>query len=97
MATKDANGAVSTADYDLYERTRHHNAPDGGITTWSYTDSQPPSFSVTSPIDGVNSRNSEGDLDGLGRTIHSTLLSDPDGADTVDTTYDGMGRVATRR
>jgi RHS repeat-associated protein len=94
-ATKDANGAVSTADYDLYGRTLHHNAPDGGITTWNYTDSQPPSFTVTSPIDGVISRKSEGDLDGLGRTMHSKLLSDPDGADTVDTTYDGLGRVAT--
>ena len=94
-ATKDANGAVSTADYDLYGRTRHHNAPDGGITTWNYTDSQPPIFTVTSPIDGVNTRNSEGDLDGLGRMMRSKLLSDPDGTDTVDTTYDGLGRVAT--
>jgi YD repeat-containing protein len=94
-ATKDANGAVSTADYDLYGRTLHHNAPDGGITSWNYTDSQPPSFTVTNPIDAVNSRKSEGDLDGMGRTMHSKLLSDPDGADTVDTTYDGLGRVAT--
>src|SRR5580698_107793 len=31
--------------------------------------------------------------DGLGRTIHSELTSDPEGMVTVDTVYDGDGRV----
>ena len=95
-ATQDANGAISTWDYDLYGRTLHNNWPNSGSTAWNYTDfPQPPTFTATSTITASLNHIGEGDLDGLGRVMHNKLLSDPNGVVTVDTTYDGVGRVAT--
>jgi YD repeat-containing protein len=38
----------------------------------------------------------ETDVDGLGRVIHTRLLSDPAGTDTVDISYDGLDQIVTR-
>ena len=94
-AAKDPNGAIASSDYDVYGRTLHTNAPNGGNTTWSYTDTQPPTFTATSTITASLLHVAEGDLDGLGRAAHTKLVSDPSGMDTVDSTYDGLGRVVT--
>jgi RHS repeat-associated protein len=92
---KDANGQVSTSDYDLLNRTLHSNAPDGSSTTWAYTDTQPPSFTATRTVTPSLNHIGEADLDGLGRLVTKKLNSDPEGTDIVDLTYDGEGRVAT--
>jgi YD repeat-containing protein len=92
---KDANGKVTTWGYDFLNRTLQTNAPDGGSTSWTYNDTQPPTFTASSTITAQLNRLEEGDMDGLGRAIHTKLTSDPDGVDTVDTTYDVLGRVAT--
>ena len=94
-AVQDANGAVTSSDYDLYERMRHRIAPDNGTTTWNFNDTQPPSFTASTIITSALTRADEGDMDGLGRVSHSKLVSDPAGTDTVDTTYDGLGRIST--
>ncbi len=95
IANKDLNGQISTWDYDFLNRTRHSNAPDGGGATWTYTDTQPPTFTVTTVITTTPALNhvSEGDMDGLGRVSHTKLLSDPVDVDTIDTMYDAAGRV----
>jgi RHS repeat-associated protein len=98
IAAKDANGQVTTWDYDFLNRMRHANAPDRGNTTWTYNDTQPPTFTASTTISTtptITTLTSEGDLDGLGRAVHTKLTSDPDGTDSVDTTYDGVGRVST--
>jgi RHS repeat-associated protein len=95
IAAKDPNGAVTTSDYDVYGRTKQKVAPDTGTTTWNYNDVASPTFTVTSPITSTVNHVGEGNLDGLGRMSHSKLVSDPQGTDTVDTTYDGRGEVFT--
>jgi RHS repeat-associated protein len=94
-AQKDVNGGVTTESFDLYKRILHKTVPDTGSSQWAYTDSQPPFFTASSPINSSVSYSVEGDLDGLGRPIHSKITSDPSGVDTVDTTYDGLGRAVT--
>jgi hypothetical protein len=91
-AVKDQNGQISTWDYDVFNRTRHANAPDGGKSTWDYTDVQPPTFTVTSPVTSTVNRVEEGDSDGLGRMSHSKLISDPQGTDTVERHVRWTGR-----
>jgi YD repeat-containing protein len=67
-----------------------------GYKKYTYTDT-PGSLAVTeqdyqstngTTVTHVN------DFDGLGRVLH-TVTSDPEGPDTVDTTYDLLGRVAS--
>src|SRR5262249_48754373 len=94
-AAKDLNGQIISWDYDLYNRTLHQHNPDTGGTTWAYNDTQPPSFTTSSSIAAGLNRGEEGDLDGLGRVVHTKLTSDPEGVDTVDTTYDNNGRAST--
>src|SRR5262249_25480182 len=45
--SKDANGQISTSDYDFLNRILHSNAPDKGQITWVYNDTQPPIVTVT--------------------------------------------------
>ena len=92
---KDANGQVTNWSYDFLNRTLQVNAPDGGNTSLTYNDVQPPTFTASTTIIGQTKRGVEGDIDGLGRAIHTKLTTDPEGVDTVDTTYDSLGRVAT--
>lgn len=92
---QDANLGLTTSTYDLYHRILTKTVPDRGFSQWSYNDSQPPSFTATSGINPSLTFSVEGDLDGLGRTTHSKVTSDPSGTDTVDTTYDALGRVST--
>lgn len=94
-AEKDANGGITNLDYDIYQRTKQKTAANGGSTVWKYTDTLPPSFTATSDITSSLSHIVEADLDGLGRAAHKKLVSDPAGADVVDITYDGVGKMAT--
>ena len=77
--------------------------PDGGLTTYCYTDWLPGnSFPAASSVRKSALENTSGTyitsntiLDGMGHTIHSQATSDPAGSDVVDTVYSGLGQVYT--
>lgn len=87
---------------DPLDRLSEVDLPDNGKSTISYDDSGN-SSTTRKLISGTLSGSScsgtcettESVRDGMFHTIHSYVLSDPDGQDNVDTTYDGEGRVLT--
>jgi RHS repeat-associated protein len=104
-STTDPNLQPTTKTYDVMGRLTQVNYPDGGQTTYCYTDlggatcsqaSAPPYAVVTTKkITSSLNETSTNIFDGLGRVIQTQLNSDPDGVDYVDTTYDADGRKAT--
>ena len=67
--------------------------PDGGGTSYSYSDSSPnPTVQTTEVINSSTSKISVAVMDGLGHTIQ-TQLTDPDGKDYVDAIFNGEGQV----
>jgi RHS repeat-associated protein len=81
------------------------NHPDGGLSQIQYTSATVHDFctlisgSVTSfcaPGSGSLARHDETVLDGLARTLHQDLVSDPSGETYVDTAYDSLGRLYTQ-
>ena len=71
--------------------------PDGGSTTYTYTDGSPTSsVKTTQTIDSTNSYVTTQTVDGIGQVKQTQLNNDPDcssgtGNDNTDITYDGMG------
>jgi RHS repeat-associated protein len=94
----DANNQPTHYYYDSLFRLSEVDHPDGGQTTLTYNETSFP-FSVTKTEKVSTSpplyKMDQTTVDGLGRVTHTVLTSDPEGADTVDTTYDGDGRKAT--
>jgi len=98
----DQNNQTTSYQYDSMRRLTSVNYPDGGRTTYCYTDeggptcsqSGPPYQMVTtraaSPYPNIVSTTV---YDGLGRISETQLNSDPDGTTYVDTVYDQAGRV----
>jgi YD repeat-containing protein len=80
--------------YDLMNRSTDTFFPDGGHTQTIYNDS---SNTVESKVflTGSSFVDKLTYIDGLGRPKQTQLLSDPQGTDYVDTTYDRLGRVYT--
>ena len=107
---QDQNKKTTTYIYnDSLERLTQVNYPDNGQTEYSYVDSETPSVttcqlmsgsrgtscsssSVTSPPSGW--KVSVATMDGMGH-VTTKQTSDPYGVDTVNTVYDGQGRVYT--
>ena len=97
----DPNGKASRYSYDALGRRTDifgpSSAQNGGAqahTSYVYTPasgSTPATITATDPI-GLTMKTM---YDGLGRTIHAQVTSDPSGTDTVDTNYDALGRVAS--
>lgn len=94
---------------DFFARPTQVNSPDGGQTNILYNDTAPnPSVTTCVLISGSSGaacspitppagwKTTLATLDGMGHQVQSTLVSDPDGADITDTTYDGFGRVLTQ-
>jgi RHS repeat-associated protein len=94
--------------YDILTRLTLISYPDGGSTSYCYTDmggstcsksGTPYKVVTTKAITSspVLNETSTVVFDGLGRTSQMQLNSDADtgGADYVDTTYDAMGRKST--
>lgn len=103
----DPNQASTSFSYDSMFRRSEVAYPDGGSTSYCYTDlggltcqqsSAPPyDVVVTKAISSspVLNETSTTVLDGLGRISQTQLNSDPDGATFTATTYDALGRKYT--
>ena len=95
-SSKDANNQVTAYTYDdPFDRLTQTTYPDGGQTTIGYNDSVP-SVTTTQLISASGTpgpKISVVTMDGIGHTIQTQLTSDPSGADTVTTTYNGMGHA----
>jgi RHS repeat-associated protein len=106
----DENNQITSYQYEVgvLDRLTQSAFPDGGVTNIAYDDS--PSYpsvatcqlitgsagaacSATSPPSGW--KTSAVLMDGMFHTKQTQLVSDPDGADYVDISYDGLGRKET--
>jgi RHS repeat-associated protein len=101
----DPNSNATSFSYDNMNRLIQTSYPDGGLSQIQYTSATVHDFctlisgSVTSfctPGSGSLARHDETVLDGLARTIHQDLISDPSGETYVDSTYDSLGRLYTQ-
>ena len=81
----------TTFTYDALGRPRITTYADGGQITNTYVDQTPNTVTTSSSITASINKVQETILDGFGRTSQ-TQLTDPDGVDKVDTTYDSLGR-----
>ena len=98
-----ANRAGTTYIYnDFFARPKQVNAADGGQATLAYDDApyspsaNTPSVTITKVITSSLNEVNISAADGAGHVVRTILNSDPDGADTTDTAYDGLGRVLTQ-
>lgn len=107
-STTDANGQTTDYAYDAMGRLTQVNDPDGGQTNYAYSPSGYPQNSVLKTVimcksgtgcgPGESSGQTESILstyDGLGRPIETEMLSDPEGADQIVTSYNALGQVAS--
>jgi len=93
----DTNGQPTTYTYnDPMNRLTQVNYPDTGEETIAYTDTAPsPTVTTTKLIRASVAEKSVGTMDGMGHVVKTQLTTDPGGADTVLTTYNGEGKVYT--
>jgi RHS repeat-associated protein len=101
---QDRNQQSTTRSYDFMGRPTQITYPDGGSTSYCYTDlggvtcaqSGPPFQVVTtrlaSPSPSITMTTV---YDGLGRVAQTQMNSDSEGTDYIDTAYDGVDRVAS--
>jgi YD repeat-containing protein len=105
-SVKDANqhttqfcyyiGGCNGFEPDPWMRLTQVSYPDGGKATASYVDTgSNPSTTISKIINGAATEVNTTIFDAMGRAIQTQLNSDPDGADFVDTTYDGESRIWT--
>jgi RHS repeat-associated protein len=89
----DANANTSSFTYDPMNRIQTASYPDGGSTTFNYTDAQ---NTVSRSIAATPNPTEATTVifDGFGRERHR-ITSDSPSNDTVDTTYDLNGRVSS--
>jgi YD repeat-containing protein len=95
-STTDPNQLISTYSYDSMWRLSQANHPDGAKDTFAIQETNLP-FTATL-ISTINPNQNNVPLsvfDGLGRVSQTQLTSDPQGIVYTDTTYDGVGHVAT--
>jgi RHS repeat-associated protein len=104
----DPNLQTTSVSYDSVGRLASESMPDTGSTTYCYniptasgqltspsgcTNSSSNSVLITTLRTTSDSIKKEADVDGLGRTIHTKVLSDLMGTDYTDITYDGLDRI----
>ena len=94
------NSEITSYSYDNVRRLTGVNYPDGGQTTYTYSDAPPLSITTSTligqiaPTYPMMSKVQTATLDGLGRATRTQLTSDPEGVTSVDTTY---GKPGDRR
>ena len=87
------NNVVYQHFTDQLDRPTATKLPDGGAVSTTYTgQNQADTYSL---INGTTTRQDEVIFDDLGRKMRTNLVSDPDGSDRVDITYDALNRVAS--
>jgi len=91
----DDSGQVTTFAYDSSFRVTQKNLPNGGQSSWTYTNVAPLKVTVTEKITGTMNKVPESEIDKLARMKQPRLTSDPEGVVYGDTTYDKFGRVST--
>jgi RHS repeat-associated protein len=102
----DANGKTSYLHFgDLLDRPTSTKTPNGGWNYFVYPSGVKTPLDtgagITSPTLSISCmgtgdcRHDQTQLDGLGRTIHKLLVSDPDGQSSVDMAYDSNGRASS--
>jgi RHS repeat-associated protein len=99
---QDPNLQSTGKQYDIMGRLTHVSYPDGGQTTYCYTDlggstctqaSSPPySLVTTKAVSSTLNETSTTLFDGLDRVVQTTLNSDPSGATYTQIVYDALGR-----
>ena len=96
--TKDENSQLTAYTYsDPFLRPTLANYPDGGQLTIGYNDAAPsPSVTSTKLISSSVSLSTTTVMDGVGHVVETEVTTDPEGADDIDTAYDGTGSVHTR-
>lgn len=107
LTATDANSQVTKYFYnDPVWRITEVDYPDGGSTTYCYTDVGGPTCTQSSPANALvvtkvidntisppYSTSTTAIMDGLGRLKQTQLTTDVPGTDFTDTTYDSLGRV----
>ena len=97
-SSSDQNSQTTSYYYnDDLERLTETDFPDGGKTTEAYNDSgTKPSVTTTILLSSSSSLTTKTIMDGVGHTVGAQITSDPISTVYADTTYDGLGRVATK-
>ena len=97
-SAQDWNTQTTTYSYsDSLNRLTGISYPDTGSTTYGYGSSsvcaQPSSTTIL--IQSGSNYTETATMDGVCHVTNTSVTSDPQGTDKVDTTYDGTGRVWT--
>jgi RHS repeat-associated protein len=100
-SSTDANSQQTSFSYDAVGRPTLVQYPDGGQVSNCYSDggsgctaSNPQlSETTTTAVTGTLNIVTQTLVDGIGQVVTNTLQSDPGGATSTDTVYDGVGRV----
>lgn len=104
LSATDENEQITKYQYNdpgLLGRITNVDRPGGGRTVYSYNDgtydasTNTPSVTTTTEMNGSTNLVTIAARDGMWHTVRTILSSDPDGADIVDTTYNGTGLVAS--
>src|SRR5207249_2887875 len=95
-STTDANSKTTSFDYtDPLNRLKTVTLPDGGITTFNYSDTPGNLYIETlTKEDSTRNIDTYQFFDGLGRASRSFLSLGAGNYNTTDTQYDNMGRVS---
>lgn len=91
----DPNGKTTSVIYDAIGRVTAVSYPDSGWEHDSYVDTAPNSVLTTKTQSPDPDVSAQVVFDGYSRKSQSQLLTDPNGVDYTDTTYDAVGRVAS--
>ena len=102
-SSEDENNQVTSYTYggpgdtlDRLDRLTAINYPDGGQTSYSYSDVQyTPSITATKLATPSPSVTNVTIMDGIGHTTQAQLTTDGAATDSTKTTYDGLGRKYT--
>jgi RHS repeat-associated protein len=102
LSSTDQNGNVTSRQYDNMRRVTQISYPDGGLTTYCYTDEggtcskagAPYEVVVTKAISSSPTLNETSTIvvDGFGRLTQTQLNSDSPSTSYTLTTYDAVGR-----